>query len=65
VLPVIILAAIFVRAERGNEARALLKRLPQFEQVPRIAELNEWLPFQRSRDLDVFVEALREAGLPN
>jgi len=65
VLPIVILAAIFVRADRGKEARALLKRLQQFEQMPRIAELNEWLPFQRSRDLEVFVEALREAGLPN
>jgi TolB-like protein len=65
VLPIIIIAAICVRADRGNEARTLLKRLQQFEQAPRIAELNEWLPFQRSRDLDVFVDALREAGLPN
>ena len=65
VLPIVILAAIFVRADRGKEARALLKRLQQFEQMPRIAQLNEWLPFQRSRDLEVFVEALREAGLPN
>ncbi len=64
-LPIVILAAIFARADRGKEARALLKRLQQFEQTPRIAELNEWLPFQRSRDLEVFVEALREAGLPN
>lgn len=65
VLPITILAAIYARAGRGNEARTLVKRLSQLEQAPRIAELNEWLPFQRSQDLDVFVDALREAGLPN
>jgi TolB-like protein len=65
VLPITILAAIYARGGRRNEARALVKRLHRLEQAPHIAELNEWLPFQRSQDLEVFVEALREAGLPN
>lgn len=64
-LPIIILAAIFVRSDREGDARALLERLQQFERAPCIAELNQWLPFQRSQDLEVFAEALREAGLPN
>jgi hypothetical protein len=42
-----------------------VQRLDQLEQAPRIPDLNEWLPFQRSQDLGIFVDALREAGLPN
>jgi len=64
VLPIIILAAIFARAGRGNEAKTLVQRLHQIEQAPRVSDLNEWLPFQRSQDLDIFADALREAGLP-
>jgi TolB-like protein len=65
VLPITILAAIYARAERTDKAKALVQRLHQFEQAPRISDLNEWLPFQRSQDLDVFADSLREAGLPN
>jgi hypothetical protein len=65
VLPIIILAAIFARAGRENEAKTLVQRLHQIEQAPRVSDLNEWLPFQRSQDLDIFADALREAGLPN
>jgi TolB-like protein len=65
VLPIIILAAIFARSGRGNEAKTLVQRLHQIEQAPRVSDLNEWLPFQRSQDLDIFADALREAGLPN
>jgi TolB-like protein/tetratricopeptide (TPR) repeat protein len=64
-LPITILAAIYARAGRGNEARALLHRLRELDQAPRLSELNEWLPFQRAQDLDIFSDALREAGLPN
>lgn len=64
-LPITILAAIYARAGRGNEAGVLLHRLRQLDQAPRLSELNEWLPFQRSQDLDIFSDALREAGLPN
>ena len=65
VLPIIILAAIYARAGRGNEAKTLVQRLHQLEQAPRISDLNEWLPFQRPQDLEIFAGALREAGLPN
>ena len=65
VLPITILAAIYAHAGRQNEARILVQRLDQLEQAPRIPDLNEWLPFQRSQDLGIFVDALREAGLPS
>jgi TolB-like protein len=65
VLPIIILAAIYARAGCGNESKTLVQRLHQLEQAPRISDLKEWLPFQRSQDLGIFVDALSEAGLPN
>ncbi len=64
VLPITILAAIYARAGRDNEAGILLKRLRQLDPAPRLSDLNEWLPFQRAQDLDLFAGALREAGLP-
>jgi hypothetical protein len=64
VLPITILAAIYARAGRGNEARALMQRLRHLDQPPRLSNLNEWLPFQRSQDFDIFADALRDAGLP-
>ena len=64
-LPITILAAIFARAGRSHDAKVMLHRLRRLDQAPRLSELNEWLPFQRSEDLDIFAGALREAGLPN
>jgi hypothetical protein len=42
----------------------LMQRLRQFDHAPRLSDLDEWLPFLRSQDLDIFADALREAGLP-
>jgi hypothetical protein len=63
-LPISILAAIYTRAGRGNEARLAMQQLRQLDPALRLSKLNEWLPFQRPQDLDNFAEALREAGLP-
>lgn len=65
VLPITILAAIYTSVGRGNQAAVLMQRLGQLDQAPRLSDLNEWLPFQRSQDLDIFADALREAGLPD
>jgi len=65
VLPITILAAIYARAGRGDEARLLMQRLRPLEPAPRLSDLNEWLPFQRAQDLEVFADALRDVGLPN
>jgi TolB-like protein len=65
VLPITILAAIYASAGRNNEAKGLIQRLGKLGAAPRLSELNEWLPFQRPRDLDVFADALHDAGLPN
>jgi TolB-like protein len=63
-LPISILAAIYTRAGRGNEARLAMQQLRQLDPALRLSKLNEWLPFQRPQDLDNFADALREAGLP-
>jgi predicted Zn-dependent protease len=65
VLPITILAAIYTHAGRGEEAGRMMQRLSQLDQAPRLSDLSEWLPFQRSQDLVVFSDALRDAGLPN
>ena len=36
----------------------------RLDQAPRLSELNEWLPFQRSEDLDIFAGALRSPAPP-
>jgi hypothetical protein len=63
-LPIAIIAAIYARAGRGNEARLAIQQLRQLDPALRLSTLGEWLPFQRSEDLKNFVDALREAGLP-
>jgi TolB-like protein len=62
--PISILAAIYARAGRGNEARLAIQQLRQLDPELRLSHLSEWLPFQRSQDLENFADALREAGLP-
>jgi TolB-like protein len=64
-LPISIFAAIYARAGRGNEARLAIRKLRQLDPHLRLSHLHEWLPFQRSRDLETFADALREAGLPD
>ena len=63
-LPITILAAVYARAGRGDEARSAVQRLRQLDPKLRLSNLNEWLPFQRPQDLENFAGALREAGLP-
>ncbi len=61
--PISILAAIYARAGRGNEARLAIQQLRQLDPELRLSHLHEWLPFQRPQDLENFADALREAGL--
>jgi TolB-like protein len=63
-LPIAILAAIYARAGRGNEAKLAMQQLRQLDPALRLSNLGEWLPFQRPQDLENFAGALREAGLP-
>jgi TolB-like protein len=62
--PISIFAAIYARAGRGSEARLAIQQLRQLDPALRLSHLKEWLPFQRTQDLENFVDALREAGLP-
>jgi TolB-like protein len=63
-LPIIILAAIYARAGRRDEARLAMQQLRQLDPALRLSNLSKWLPFQRPQDLEKFADAVREAGLP-
>jgi Flp pilus assembly protein TadD len=63
-LPIGILAAIYARAGRRDDARRAIQQLRQLDPGLRVANLREWLPFRRAQDLRNFADALREAGLP-
>jgi TolB-like protein len=63
-LPITILAAIYARAGRGNEAKLAMQQLRRLDPTLRLSNLGAWLPFQRPQDLENFGDALREAGLP-
>ncbi|WP_119302874.1 winged helix-turn-helix domain-containing protein [Dongia deserti] len=63
-LPITILAAIYARAGRGDEAGLAMQQLRRLDPALRLSNLGEWLPFQRPQDLATFADALREAGLP-
>lgn len=63
-LPIAILAAIYVQAGQYDCGATLLQRLHQVDHAPRLSELTDWLPFQRTKDFDMFSTALRAAGLP-
>jgi tetratricopeptide (TPR) repeat protein len=62
--PTGVLAAIYARAERGDEARLAMQQLRQLDPELRLANLGDWLPFRRPQDLEIFADALRAAGLP-
>ena len=63
--PISILAAVFARAKRGEEASSAMRHLRRLEPALRLSHLGEWLPFRRPQDLENFTDALCEAGLPN
>jgi predicted Zn-dependent protease len=62
--PVSVLAAIYGRAKRGDQARQAMQQLRRLDPTLRLSSLGEWLPFRRPQDLQNFADALREAGLP-
>jgi TolB-like protein len=62
--PISILAAIYARAGRGDDARLTMQQLRELDPELRLSHLHGWLPFQRHRDLETFADALREGGLP-
>jgi TolB-like protein len=64
-LPITILAAIYARAGRDNEAKLAMQQLRRLDPALRLSNLGAWLPFQRPQDLENFADALREAGLPD
>lgn len=61
--PISVLAAVYARAGLSSEAGVAIGQLRQLDPALRLSDLGSWLPFQRSQDLETFVDALREAGL--
>jgi TolB-like protein len=62
--PLSVLAAIYARVGRDNEAAMAMQQLRQLDPALRLSTLGDWLPFRRPQDLESFTNALREAGLP-
>ena len=62
--PIGILAAIYARAGRGDEARLAVQQLRQLDPELRLSNLDEWFPFRRPQDLAMVSDGLRKAGLP-
>ena len=59
-----IIAASHALAGRMGEAQRAMQHLRQLDPALRIANLTDWLPFQRPEDLATFADGLRKAGLP-
>lgn len=59
-----IMAASHALAGRMTESRRAMQHLRQLDPTLRIANLKDWLPFQRADDLATFADGLRRAGLP-
>ena len=49
---------------KPDEAREAMARVRQLNPALRMSNLDEILPFKRRRDLDLWTEGLRRAGLP-
>jgi Flp pilus assembly protein TadD len=62
--PVGILAAVYARAGRAEDARLAIRQLSELDPEFRLSNLAEWLPFRRPQDLENVADALRAAGLP-
>jgi TolB-like protein len=62
-LPLSILAAIYARAGRDDDATRTVQQLRQLDPALRVSRLEQWLPFRREEDLMAFSDGLRRAGL--
>ena len=62
--PTGMLAAVYACAGRGDKARQAVQRLRRLDPDLRLSNLGGWLPFRRPRDLEMFMDGLRGAGLP-
>jgi len=63
-LPCGIGAASYALAGRMEEAARAIQHLRRIAPHMHIANLQDWIPFRRPRDLELFVDGLRKAGLP-
>jgi TolB-like protein len=61
---VAVIAASHALAGRSEGAHRAMDRLRQLDPTLRLSNLTDWLPFQRTEDLAIFVGGLRKAGLP-
>jgi TolB-like protein len=59
-----IIAASCAHAGRLDEAQRAIADVLRLDPSLRLATLNQWLPFLRPTDLQLFADGLRKAGLP-
>jgi TolB-like protein len=59
-----IAAASYALAGRMDEAGRTIRHLRQIAPHMSIANLQDWIPFRRPQDLELFAGGLRKAGLP-
>ena len=57
-------AASYALAGRMDEARRAIQHLRQIAPHMCISNLQDWIPFRRPQDLELFADGLRKAGLP-
>jgi TolB-like protein len=61
---VAVAAASHALAGRLDQGRRAMDRVRQLDPSLRISNLRDWLPIQRAKDLAIFADGLRKAGLP-
>lgn len=64
VLATAILAASHALAGRQGDAQRTTHRLRELDPMLRLSKIEDWLPFRRPKDLALFADGLRKAGLP-
>jgi adenylate cyclase len=60
---VAVVAASHALAGRQDEAQRAVSHLRQLDPTLRISNLGDWLPIRRPKDLEMFADGLRRAGL--
>jgi TolB-like protein/Tfp pilus assembly protein PilF len=58
------IAAACAHAGRMEEARRAMDDLRRLDPGRRVSNLDEWLPFRRPEDAELYADGLRKAGLP-
>jgi hypothetical protein len=60
---VAVMAASHALAGRMDDAKRAIDRLRELDPTLRVSNLTDWLPIRRSKDVAIFADGLRRAGL--